>query len=73
MDYIVNKSFEVNTELIGKCGRQIESLSIPSFTKLTPARKPDGYKSSQSSSVRFLIKEIQNTEKTPKDEKTQEI
>jgi hypothetical protein len=62
MDYIVNKSFEVNTELIGKGRGQIESLSIPSFTRLTPARKPDGYKSSQSSSVRFLIKEIQNAE-----------
>jgi len=40
---------------------------------LTQAMKPDGYKSSQSSSVRFLQKEIQNAEKALKNEKTQEI
>jgi hypothetical protein len=40
---------------------------------LIQATKPDGYKASQSSSVRFLKTEIQNTEKSSKDEKTQEI
>jgi len=66
MDYLEIKS----TELIGKGKGQIQSLSVG---LLTQATKPDGYKSSQSSSVRFLLTEIQNAEKTPKYEKTQEI
>jgi hypothetical protein len=40
---------------------------------LTQAKKPDGYKSSQSSSIRFLPTEIQNAEKDTKTAKKQEI
>lgn len=66
MDYLEIKS----TDWIGKGQGQIQSLSVG---LLTQARKPDGYKSSQSSSVRFLTTEIQNAEKAPKDEKMREI
>jgi hypothetical protein len=75
MDYLEIKS----TELIGKGKGQIQSWNwngqaYPnSVGILIQATKPDGYKSSQSSSVRFLKTEIQNAEKASKDEKTQEI
>jgi hypothetical protein len=62
MDYLPTKSWEWKG--------QVYPLSVGI---LTQAKKPDGYKSSQSSSVRFLPTEIQNAEKASKDEKTQEI
>ena len=62
MDYLATKSWKWNGQVYP------QSVAIP-----IQGGKPDGYKSSQASSVRFLQKEIQNAEKASKNEKTQEI